>query len=380
MHIVIVSRGYPSAERLYNHGFVHRRVLAYKALGHRVTVIWRHHRPPVESYEFDGVNVQVLTPGKAAELILREQPDAVALHAPGDDFAEVIENVPQHIPVNGWIYGAEIMPFYQVTEREEHDKGRWDKARATFERRIAYWRALADRWPANFRLVFVSQFSAEEAFRALGRELPRWTVLPSPVDTELFRHEPKSPEHRFEILTVRPFSDWRYANDLAAAAIQLVSSHELFDRFRFRLVGDGHLFDEMTAPIAHFPNVTLEKTFVPQQRIAELHRSAGVFLCPTRNDAQGVARDEAMSSGLVPVTNAVGAVPEFADPSCAWLAPAEDHEELARGLIEMARDSQIFLDKSRAAARRIRETLAMRTIIPRELALMNGNASASTPN
>ncbi|WP_338241710.1 glycosyltransferase family 4 protein [Aurantiacibacter hainanensis] len=371
MHIVIVSRGYPSTERLYNHGFVHRRALAYRALGHRVTVIWRHHRPPVDSYEYDGVRVQVLTPAKAADLIRHERPDTVALHAPGDDFAEVIEGVPPEIPVHGWIYGAEIMPFYEVTEREEHNRERWIKARDTFNRRIAYWQDLTTRWPGNFRLVFVSQFAADEAFRAVGRELPRWTVLPSPVDTELFRHQPKVESDRFEVLTVRPFSDWRYANDLSAKAIRLIASHELFDRFRFRFIGDGHLFEEMTGPIAHFPNVHLEKTFITQQRIAELHRTAGIFLCPTRNDAQGVARDEAMSSGLVPVTNSVGAVPEFADQTCAWLAPAEDHEDLARGLIAMAEDPQLFLSKSRAAAQRIRETLAMDIVVEKELRLMN---------
>lgn len=370
MKIVIVSRGYPSAERLYNHGFVHRRVLAYRALGHEVTVIWRHHRPPVDTYEFDGVPVKVLTAPQALEHILQAQPDTVALHAPGDDFAEVIENVPSHIPVNGWIYGAEIMPFYQVTEREGHNAERWNKARATFERRIAYWRSLVGRWPANFRMVFVSQFSADEAFRAVGCELPRWTVSPSPVDTDLFRYEERSADHRFEVLSIRPFSDWRYANDLSAKAICMMADHQLFDRFRFRFYGEGHLFDEMMEPIRNFANVFVERSFVTQSQVAELHRSAGVFLCPTRNDAQGVSRDEAMSSGLVPVTNAVGAVPEFADPSCAIMAPGEDHVALAQGMLTLARKPEIFLAKSRAAATRIRETLALGAIVPQELALI----------
>ncbi len=372
MKIVIVSRGYPSEERIYNHGFVHRRVLAYRALGHEVTVIWRHHRPPVAAYEFDGVKVQVLTPTDALQLIVREQPDAVALHAPGDDFAEIIEGVPRSIPVNGWIYGAEIMPFYEVTAKESHNAERWEKARRVFDRRIAYWRDLVTRWPENFRMVFVSQFSADEAFRAVGQELPRWTISPSPVDTDLFRHEPRSAGDRFEVLSIRPFSDWRYANDLSAKAICLLAEHELFGRFNFRFLGEGHLFDEMVAPIRHFDNVSVEKTFVRQERVAELHRSAGIFLCPTRNDAQGVSRDEAMSSGLVPITNAVGAVPEFADPSCAWLAPGEDHVSLAQGLLALATDPEIFLAKSRAAAERVRRTLSLEIIIPQELALMGG--------
>jgi glycosyltransferase involved in cell wall biosynthesis len=40
---------------------------------------------------------------------------------------------------------------------------------------------------------------------------------------------------------------------------------------------------------------------------------------PSRTDTQGVSRDEAMSSGLVPVTNAVAAIPEFVDDTVECL-------------------------------------------------------------
>ena len=36
----------------------------------------------------------------------------------------------------------------------------------------------------------------------------------------------------------------------------------------------------------------------------------GIFICPTRQDAQGVSMCEAMSSGLVPITLYNTAIPE----------------------------------------------------------------------
>lgn len=370
MRILIVTRGYPSASRLYNHSFVHRRVLAYRRLGHDVTTFWLHRKPPITGYEFDGIPVLVGDTAKCLELIRTLRPDAAALHAPADDFGDLIRQIPRSIPVNGWIYGSEIMPFYRVTERQDHNAERWAKARAVFDRRIAFWQDLIAHWPENLRLVFVSDFAAQSAFAAAGAEIPRWTVLPSPVDTALFQHAHKQADDRFEVLSIRPFSDWRYAGDLAVKAICAMQGHPLFERFRFRFHGEGHLFEETVLPLRAMPNVMLEPRFVTQAEIPALHACAGLFLCPTRDDAQGVSRDEAMSSGLVPITNAAGAVPEFADAGCAWLAPPEDHADLARGMLSMAENPAVFLAKSAAAAARIRSNISADRIIPQELDLL----------
>src|SRR5690606_7139241 len=110
-----------------------------------------------------------------------------------------------------------------------------------------------------------------------------------------------------------------------------LSSKPFFSDLEFRIIGDGPLFDETVAPLMNFKNVKLEKRFLTQDEIAALHKEYGLFLTPTRMDTQGVSRDEAMSSGLVPLTNAVAAVPEFVDETCAILAPEEDHLALAAG-------------------------------------------------
>uniref|UniRef100_UPI0025FA2C66 glycosyltransferase family 4 protein n=1 Tax=Sulfurovum sp. TaxID=1969726 RepID=UPI0025FA2C66 len=110
---------------------------------------------------------------------------------------------------------------------------------------------------------------------------------------------------------------------------------EIFSDLEFRFVGDGVLFDETLSPIKDLENVTIERTFLKQEDIAALHKAYGLFLSPTRMDSQGVSRDEAMSSGLVSLTNNITAIPEFVDRSCAILADADDHEALAEGIIAL---------------------------------------------
>jgi len=92
-------------------------------------------------------------------------------------------------------------------------------------------------------------------------------------------------------------------------------------------------------------------------------------LCPTRMDTQGVSRDEAMASGLVPVTNRVAAIPEFVDGDCGIVAASEDASQLAEGIATLVRDQKRFLDASANAAARVSHQSGHRKIIERELGL-----------
>jgi glycosyltransferase involved in cell wall biosynthesis len=151
-----------------------------------------------------------------------------------------------------------------------------------------------------------------------------------------------------------------------------MSAHPLFGRFSFSIYGDGDLFETQLAPLAGFDNVRCERRFLTQEEISALHKENGVFLVPTRMDTQGVSRDEAMASGLVPVTNAVAAVPEFTSDKCACLLPGEDADGLARAMQEMGQNPALFLERSQNAAMRVRRQSAADIIIPAELDLMNG--------
>lgn len=115
----------------------------------------------------------------------------------------------------------------------------------------------------------------------------------------------------------------------------------------------------------------IEQRFLKQSEIAALHQEYGIFLCPTRMDAQGVSRDEAMASGLVPVTSAVAAVPEFVDETCGLLAPHEDFQGLAEGIARLYEQPDLFMSLSSKASRRVREQSGANRMIDLEMNLLS---------
>jgi glycosyltransferase involved in cell wall biosynthesis len=129
------------------------------------------------------------------------------------------------------------------------------------------------------------------------------------------------------------------------------------------------------APLREFSNVYIEQCFLKQDEIATLHKEYGIFLCPSRMDTQGVSRDEAMSSGLVPVTNAVAAIPEFADADCSVLAKNEDAQGLAEGIAYLYENPQQYSQRSSNAAKRVRIQSEKKKIISLELNMFNASDS-----
>ena len=100
------------------------------------------------------------------------------------------------------------------------------------------------------------------------------------------------------------------------------------------ICGEGELFEEVTQPLLQFSNVKLRRGFLSNEEYESIFDDYGIFLIPTRWDSHGVSRDEAMSAGLVPVTNSVSAIPEFVDENCAILGPDEDYELLQKNEIK----------------------------------------------
>jgi glycosyltransferase involved in cell wall biosynthesis len=125
-------------------------------------------------------------------------------------------------------------------------------------------------------------------------------------------------------------------------------------------------------PLKKFENVTLMRKFLSHTEISELHKEYGVFLTPTRMDSQGVSRDEAMSSGLVPVTTEVTAIPEFVDSNSGILVSGEDWKGIAKGVEELYKNPDLFCDLSQAAAKRVRSQSGSKIIIQKEIDLIIG--------
>jgi glycosyltransferase involved in cell wall biosynthesis len=77
-----------------------------------------------------------------------------------------------------------------------------------------------------------------------------------------------------------------------------------------------------------------------------------------------------MASGLVPVTNAVMAIPEFVDESFGILAPGKDAEAMARGIALLYEQPERFAAMSKATVMRVREQSDAQRITCAELAVV----------
>ena len=370
MRIALLTRSYPREGDLYQYPFVHRRVLAYRAAGHAVMVL--RLAAEAGTHVFDGVECHSVTAGDFAKAVAAFAPDVVAVHGPDEGQWPAVASLGGQWPVCAWLHGSEIPAFFREKAQRITDDTLRAAALDAVARRAAFWRDVLAPWPDWLDLAFVSRDSIGLMRRDLGAVLDetRLAVLHNPIDTDLFPYRSKVADDALRVLSIRPYDSPTYGNDMAVAAVLALQAHARFAEMRFTFIGDGPLFAETLAPLRALSNVTIERRFLRQEEIAALHGTHGVFLVPTRLDTQGVSRDEAMASGLVPVTNAVFAVPEFVDATCAGLAGADDADGLARQMAAMVEDPQMYLARSRAAAARVRAQSAHGLVIPQELAWM----------
>lgn len=372
MRILVLTRSYPAPGDLYQYPFVHRRVIAYLAAGHEVAVFRPTAESQASSHAYEGVTCVSGNREVLGDFVAHLSPDVIAAHGFDEWMHAMLDSIGYVVPTCAWLHGSEIPGFFRCKALAIAHAQQRQAALAAVDARRHFWRSFLDSRPDRFKLVFVSNSAVELAREDLDGRLRDgdYAVIPNPIDTDLFEYCPKSPDDRFRLLMIRPFDSPTYANDLAVSAIASLALSDGFDRLQCTIIGDGPLFEQTLAPLPRLPNIRVERRFLTQDEIAAMHREHGIFLVPTRLDTQGVSRDEAMASGLVPVTNAIPVVAEFVDESCAGLAPPDDSEGLDRAIREMIDSPELFLARSAAAAARVRRHRGHCRIIPTELGLL----------
>lgn len=371
---LIVTNHYPSYEDLYRNAFVHTRARAYQDNGISIDVFRLGGDESTSWHEYQDVDVTTGSRNLLKRYVSGEGYKSILVHFLSSDMWDSLKATPKSVPIIVWIHGSEIHPWnrrkYNFTSEEQISK-----AKIESNRRLNFWRELFTGNQHNLHFVFVSESFSREVMEDIGFKIPRekYSIIHNPIDTDMFTYVPKPAEQRKRILSIRPYASRQYANDLAVSAIVSLSKRPFFDQLYFHIIGNGSLFESTVAPLMNYQNVKVEKRFLSRQEIAELHREYGIFLCPSRWDSQGVSRDEAMASGLVPITNCVAAIPEFMDETCGIIAPDEDYEGLARGIEKIYCDSQFFSMLSENAARRVREQSAMSNMINNEISLFIKN-------
>lgn len=375
---LVVANDYPDVGREYGNGFVHRRIKHYQDAGVSVDVVLAAPSSPTRIYEYDGVRVLSGHGPEIGELLARQDYHSASVHFLNELMWTHLEPFAADLDIHVFLHGYEcdrwirrVFNFASGTELE--------RAIDRTLRLQRFWHKVTRHAHQPASYIFVSEWWRRAVTDDMGVVFPsdRTRIVHNFIDTDLFDFVPKPDEQRFRLLWVRSAASRKYGNDMAIDILKRLAKGPFWDRIDATIIGDGGYFSEFERELGHHSNVTVDRRFVSQEEVAALHKTHGILLVPSRLDSQGVSRDEAMSSGLVTVTNLVTAIPEFVDADCAVVAGPEDSEALAKGIERVLGDAELFQRLSRAATERAKRQCGADATVLRELEIMGLSAPAA---
>lgn len=368
---VVVADHYPSYDDLYRYMFVHKRNLLYKEQSLVTDMLCISMWGDNGYREFENMNVTDGGADKLTSVLETGRVKTVCVHFLNSYLWSVLKNYLDEINLIVWSHGSDIQPWHRRMFNYKTDADIENAKKASVARENLWKEVFEYSETHNIHFVYVSEFFKKQIEEDYNVNLDgRCSIIHNCIDTELFSYEKKDAEQRFNIMSVKSFSTLTYANDITQKAIEILSHEKEFSQMTFDLYGDGERFETDTANLKKFGNVHLHRGFFTQSQIAGFHKEHGIYIGTSRMDTQGVSRDEAMSSGLVPVVNAVAAIPEFVNEDCGILAPAEDAQAVADGILKLVRNPDLFVQMSENAARHVRNKTAKEYTISKEIALI----------
>lgn len=375
--------------------FVHQRILGYKSQGLFVDIYVCNPGVTVESrWTYEGI---VVTAGGAKTLercIRYGGYEKILIHFISDAMMEALSYTCTDTPLIVWVHGHEAMswrrrwfffsPFLMLGRKFSSLSGQ----RSSIEKKdILYYcgkyaaqlthmrklRRFIISNESRMEFVFVSSWMRRIVESDLRIRFIHVHIIHNPVDTARFAYSPKDSDKRFHLLTIRPFSNRKYANDTTIRAIRLLARKPYFSRYNITIVGSGPYFKPLTAPLQRYPNVTLVNRFLHHEEIIQFHADNGVFLCPTRQDAQGVSMCEAMASGLVCISSDNSAIPEFLPESTGFRT--RNAKGIVKAIELMVDIPERFSILSKNASDFIRTKCDLSDIIKKEIDLIKKGIS-----
>lgn len=374
-HLVIANE-YTTLQNQYTNGFIHRRIKNYQAAGLDVEVMAFGKRLPRDVYQYDGVSVLSGFYNELLGLLAAREYSSISVHFMNNDMWKALKaNIPEGLPVLVYSHGYEVRNWTRMPHQIRDRRALDDHIERNLRSRDV-WNEMYEPNSGISKFIFVSNFWR----RAVSEDImlpfdnKRTTVIPNVIDNNLFTYEEKHPDQRFKLLWLRTASKWNYGADLAAELLRRLKETPLWDQVEVTIIGDGEFFSYFDQ-FSDDKNVRIHRGYVSQYEIARLHKQHGLFLVPSRWDTQGVSRDEAMSSGLIPITCPIGPIPEFANDSCAVLGLEDDIEEWFGKLVEVINSPERFCSMSKQAAEHVRQISSPDQTVAKEISLMKGSES-----
>jgi glycosyltransferase involved in cell wall biosynthesis len=353
----------------YRNGFLHSRVKEYMKINANIQyeVFNIDSSKPLHEYTFENVRVIIGSEEELLDIYSKENYKKILIHFLDTKIMNFIYKVGFDIPIIIWIHGVEALSWKRRLFNIRQAKF-IKQVMANTRQIYNLKRFLKYTKNKNIEYVFVSKWMKHVMEEDTGVKVEKHHIIPNVVRTELFEFNQKGIESRKNILLIRPFSTYKYANDIAVKAILELEKWEHFKELNFTIVGEGRLYNKLTAPLQNIKNVRLVNNFLSQKEIVNYHKGHGIFLCPTRQDAQGVSMCEAMSSGLVPISSNNTAIPEYLHDNIGFLTTSP--KSIADAIKYLYFNPQKFVEMSYETSQFINQKCGIQNTILEEYKLI----------
>lgn len=364
---ILLSNGYPSKEKLYDNAFIHRRVIEYIHRGFEgIVLVIRPEHEKLNKYSYEGVTVYEVNHIKATQIIQKNQSSKLFIHFIDPYIMKSIRNANHCYEIYTWVHGTEALSWKRRLFNLRPNVKQilsFVKYIVVNQRQMKFMNRVINDNNLNMKFIFVSNWMKVILEQDAKVSIPsnKYTIIPNIVDENLFKFKEKDNNMRFKVLSIRPYTSRKYANDISVKVVKELSKKKYFSQFEFTFFGNGFMFEKILRPIMHFENVRINKCFLSQQEIVNQHEKHGIILAPTRQDAQGVSMCEAISSGLIPIVSNNSAIPEFTNDKFAYLC--ENVDDFVRAFDRIYEESDEFKQKSRIGSDFINEKCGTNVIM-----------------
>lgn len=380
--VLVVVPNYPSYENLYYCGFAHSRNKEYVKAGLKVQVVAVDNSYDYQtSYEIDGIPVLKCNYQSLKLMLDKHQYKTIVTHFVNENLYPIYDGYVRDNEKMIFIcHGPETVFRYlvDVTRPYFTSHVKYPIVNENFDLKEKYIKKFSNK--ENVEWVFVSEWLKEFSEEQLGIKFKNSTVINNVINEDLFPYVEKKEEDRLNILIIRKFDNIiQHSIDQCVLAILELSKKSYFNELNFNIYGDGNFYDVLVAPLLRFENVHLHRTFIPNDKISEIHKQSGIIMLPSRHDAHAVAMGEAASSGLVVVGSNVTSNPFFMnnDENHTMCDP-EDYKALAGIVDRLYNNPKEFCEISKRLARETHKRCCKQNTVYKEIDLIKKSLKSYT--
>ena len=310
--LVFLTSKYPNVNDIYAHAFVHQRALGLLNLGCQVEVFVPSK--VFDCYSWDGVKVTRAPAETLAAMLGKE--DFCYVHLLNFNIDKRLSGYPIYKKIRElqiksalYMHGSEVQKYF--SRLFDFKFSARELARYAYKDlyKIPKMKSFIEGIGEQCKFVTPSLWMKEEAEAQLGIKFKKVEIIPNGIDTKLFSSQAYKYSQPMKMVTIRPLSSNKYAVDIAIKIVSKLPSSYTLD-----IYGSGVLLPslkKLAGKLKVNDRVRFIDEFVPHAELPSILSKYGIYLSPTRMDAQGVMMCEAMANGNLVVSSNNTAVPEF---------------------------------------------------------------------